>query len=282
MWSGHQVKEAYPVSKFYLKRAANGVWYGLFTPLAHQGIKHGISTRLGGLSAPPFATFNLGIRTDDDPAVVRHNRQNFCQAVGVDFERVTCAQQVHSDQIFVVGEADAGRGATGYETAIPGTDALITDRPGLPLMLFFADCVPVLIFDPVRRAVGVSHAGWKGTVARIAAKTVQAMGERFGTAPADCLVGIGPSIGPCDYEVDDLVVDALKEAFGNWQDFVIPRGGKWMLDLWQTNRFQLEEIGVPRDRIEVSGVCTACNTTLFYSHRAEKGKTGRMGAVISL
>lgn len=270
------------MSKFYLKRAANGVWYGIFTPLAHQGVRHGISTRLGGLSRPPFANLNLGIRTDDDPAVVRHNRQLFCQAVGVDFARATCAQQVHGDKIFVVGEAEAGRGVTGYDTAITGTDALITDRPGLPLMLFFADCVPVLIYDPVKRVVAISHAGWKGTVARIAAKTVRAMGEHFGTRPADCHIGIGPSIGPCDYEVDEPVIDALKDAFDNWKDLVIPRGGKWLLDLWRTNSYQLEEIGVPRGHIEVSGVCTACNTALFYSHRVEKGVTGRLGAVISL
>lgn len=270
------------MSKFYLKRAANGVWYGIFTPFSHHGVRHGISTRLGGLSRPPFASLNLGIRTDDDPAVVTHNRQLFCQAVGVDFTRVTCAQQVHSDKILIVGEAEAGRGATGYESAIAGTDALITDRPGLPLMLFFADCVPVLIYDPAQKVVAVSHAGWKGTVARIAAKTVLAMGERFGTRPADCLVGIGPSIGPCDYEVDEPVIEVLKDAFTNWQDLVVPRGGKWLLDLWRTNSHQLEELGVPRSQIEISGVCTACNTTLFYSHRVEKGVTGRMGAVISL
>lgn len=270
------------MSKFYLKRAANGVWYGLFTPLAHHGIKHGISTRLGGLSRPPFASLNLGARTDDDPAVVRHNRESFCQAVGVDFARVTCARQVHGDKIFVVGEADAGRGATGYDTAIADTDALITDRPGLPLMLFFADCVPVLIADPVRRVVAVSHAGWKGTVARIAAKTVLAMRQNFGSDPADCHVAIGPSIGPCDYEVDEPVIDILRQEFSNWRELVIPRGGRWLLDLWQTNRHQLEEIGVRREFIEVSGVCTACNTAMFYSHRAEHGTTGRFGAVISL
>jgi hypothetical protein len=170
----------------------------------------------------------------------------------------------------------------GYQTAIPDTDALITAEQGIPLMLFFADCVPVLIFDPVGKAVAAVHAGWKGTVASIGQKAVLAMQERFGTRPEDCLAAIGPSIGPCCYEVDQPVVEALEQAFPWWEDLIIPRGERWMLDLWEANRRQLEAIGVHKRNIEISGVCTSCNTELFYSHRAEKGKTGRFGAIISL
>ena len=271
------------MSKFVIKRAPNGVWHGLFTHLAHQGIKHGVSTRLGGLSTPPYATLNLGLKSGDDPDKVLLNRDLFCQAVGVDYARAVTGQQVHGDHIHLVLEDDAGRGTRSHAAAVPASDALITNRRGLPLILFYADCVPVLIFDPVRRAIGLSHAGWKGTVARIAAKTVLAMGEHFGTSPADCFVGIGPSIGPCCYEVDAPVVEALQASFeGTWRDLVVPSADKWHLDLWHANRDQLEEIGVPRAHIDISGVCTAENTALFYSHRAERGNTGRHGAVICL
>ncbi len=271
------------MSKFVIKRAANGVWFGLFTHLAHHRLKHGISPRLGGLSAAPYATLNLGLKSGDDPDKVRLNRDLFCQAVGVDFTRALTCQQVHGDHIHLASASDAGRGARNHSAAIPATDAIITDQPGLPLMLFFADCVPVLIYDPVRRAIGLSHAGWKGTVARVAAKTVRAMGEHYGTQPADCLVGIGPSIGPCCYEVDAPVLEALQASFPDtWRDLVVPRGDKWLLDLWHTNRHQLEEIGVPGSHIDISGVCTAENTELFYSHRAENGVTGRHGAIICL
>lgn len=271
------------MSRFFIKRATNGVWYGQFAHLVHRGVKHGISTRLGGLSVAPYSALNLGLKSGDDPAKVRLNRELFCQAVGVDIANAVTCQQVHATHIHFAQAADAGRGARNHAAAIPATDAIVTDRPGLPLMLFYADCVPVLIVDPVRPAVAVCHAGWKGTVARIAAKTVLAMSEHYGTDPADCLVGIGPSIGPCCYEVDHPVIDALQESFGPvWHHFTVRRGDKWMLDLWHANRYQLETVGVRRDNIDVSGVCTASNTELFYSHRAEKGITGRLGAVISL
>lgn len=267
---------------FSLKRCTNGVWYGTFSHFDQLGVKHGVSTRLGGLSKPPYATLNLGLKSGDDEATVKLNRKLFCRAVDVDAAAVVNAQQVHGDNIHLVEKKDAGRGVDGYTTAIPDTDALITAEPGIPLMLFFADCVPVLIFDPVGKAVAAVHAGWKGTVASIAQKAVLAMQERFGTRPADCHVAIGPSIGPCCYEVDRPVVEALEQAFPWWEELVIPQGERWMLDLWETNRRQLEVIGVHKHNIEISGVCTSCNTELFYSHRAEKGMTGRFGAVISL
>jgi len=271
------------MSKFYIKRAANGVWYGQFSHLARRGIKHGISTRLGGLSDAPYATLNLGLKSGDDPAKVRLNRELLCQAVGVDIALAVTSQQVHASHIHFAQAADAGRGAHDHAAAVPATDALATDQPGLPLMLFYADCVPVLILDPVRPAVAVCHAGWKGTLARIAAKTVLAMSEHYGTNPGDCLVGIGPSIGPCCYEVAQPVIDALKDSFGPaWTQLAVPRGDKWLLDLWHANRDQLEAVGVPRGNIDISGVSTASNTELFYSHRAEHGLTGRLGAIISL
>ncbi|VBB06199.1 multi-copper polyphenol oxidoreductase laccase [Lucifera butyrica] len=270
------------MQKFFLQQADNGVWFGMFPHLLRKGIVHGISTRLGGTSLPPYATLNLGLHVGDDAERVRENRQRFCQALEIEAERVVNAEQVHGDKVFLVTDRETGRGARDYAGAIKGADALITNSPNVPLMLFFADCVPVLIVDPIHRAVGISHAGWKGTVAKIAQKTVLAMQRHFATTAADCLVGIGPSIGPCCYEVDEVVLSKLKENFIAWRDLVEPSGERWRLDLWQANRLQLEEIGVPSGQIVISEVCTNCNTELFFSHRGEKGCTGRIGAVVML
>lgn len=270
------------MSEFIIKHAANGVWYGVFPRLEAAGIRHGISTRAGGTSKAWYRSLNLGLHTGDKAEDVKTNRALFCQALGVDYDHIVTAQQVHGDHIVNVTEGYKGRGAKSYGTAVAQTDALMTNIPGLPLMLFFADCVPVLIADPVHRAVAVSHAGWKGTVAGIGQKTVLEMQKHFGTQPSDCLVAIGPSIGPCCYEVDHTVTDLLKRRFDYWKELVGPGEDHRKLNLWAANRIQLREIGIPDKNILESGVCTSCNTELFYSHRAEKGKTGRIGAVITL
>lgn len=270
------------MGEFMLKQSVNKVWYGIFTSFAAVGIRHGVSTRLGGHSTAPFHSLNLGLHTGDDAETVWNNRQLFCQAVGLSAEKVVTAEQIHGNVVKQVTAADAGRGAKHYQEAIKGTDALITNVPGLPLMLFFADCVPVLIVDPVAKAIGISHAGWKGTVGKIAQKTVLAMQQQFNTNPADCLVGIGPSIGPCCYEVDETVLSKLRAEFPCWEQLVIPRERRWQLNLWEANRQQLREIGIGDTNITVSSICTADNTPIFFSHRAESGHTGRIGAIISL
>jgi len=270
------------MDRFVLRRGNNNVWYGIFPSFARLGIKHGVSARLGGASSPPFASLNLGLHTGDKADAVIVNRQRFCQAVEVDYTKVVTAEQVHGDQIRIVGPNEAGRGMTSYEQALPCTDSLVTNTKDLPLLLLFADCVPVLIADPVRGVVGVSHAGWKGTMAKIAAKTVAAMQANFGTKPADCAVAIGPSIGACCYEVDQTVVKKLQAGFPEWQRFVTSHQDKWLLDLWEVNRQQLLDVGVRQEQISISGVCTACNTDVFFSYRQEGGQTGRIGAIITL
>lgn len=270
------------MGEFILKQSSNKVWCGVFTSFAEAGIKHGVSTRLGGYSNPPFASLNLGLHVNDEPDVVWRNRQIFCKAVGVEADKAVTAEQIHGDAIKLVTTAEAGHGSRYYDTAIKSTDALITNTPDLPLMLFFADCVPVLIADPKSRAVGISHAGWKGTVTKIAQKTVLAMQQHFNTKPEDCLVGIGPAIGPCCYEVDEAVINWLKLGFSQWEELVVPKRGRWLLNLWEANREQLKEIGVMDNNITVSQVCTAENSQIFFSHRTENGQTGRFGAIISL
>lgn len=263
-------------------RQVQGLKIGTFSHFEKYSIQHGISTRMGGVSAKPFDSLNLGLHTGDQKNDVLVNRKRFFQAVGLPMADAVTAEQVHSIGIEVVTASDKGKGINDYETALAKTDALITCVPGIPLFLCYADCVPVLIADPRRKVVALSHAGWKGTVACIAQKTLQRMGEEFGCLPEDCLVGVGPSIGDCCYEVDNSVFFELQRAFSWWGRVVKPNGKKWYLNLWQANVQQLLDIGVLRENIIVSGLCTSCHKDLFYSHRAERGQTGRMGAVIAL
>lgn len=270
------------MERFILNYDKNGLWYGTFTHFNSLGIRHGISGRLGGVSKEPFSSLNVALHTGDSDEDVIMNRKLFCQAIGIHPNHIVTTQQLHTDTIAVVTGESMGKGAQYYNEAIPATDALITNIPGLPLMLFFADCVPVLIVDPVHNAIGAVHAGWRGTVEKIAQKTIIAMQANFGTKPQDCLLAIAPSIGPCCYVVDEMVINQLKNQFTNWEQLVRVVNDKWYLDLWKTNFVQLEEIGVKGSNIVVSNVCTACNHELFFSYRKENGSTGRMGAAIIL
>ena len=266
---------------FSIRQAPNGVWYGSFPEFDRMGIKHGFATRLGGLSEGPYKSLNLVFRARDKVENVIGNRQKFCEAIGVDFTKAVGGHQVHGDKVAVVTLDHAGKGARSSD-GLEGTDALITNVPGIPLMIFFADCVPLLLVDPVRKVIGACHAGWRGTVAQIGAKTVQAMERHFGTNPKDCRIALGPSIGPCCYEVDYGVVSRFQEAFSWWEEAADKRGEKWLLNLWEANRRQLIDVGVPAGNIAMSEACTACNTQLFFSYRAENGDTGNLAAIISL
>ncbi|BBB92995.1 MAG TPA: peptidoglycan editing factor PgeF [Methylomusa anaerophila] len=270
------------MEEFLLRQAKNSVWYGFFTHLTRKGVVHGISTRLGGVSQLPYASLNLGLHTGDCREDVWTNRSLFCKSLGLNASDAVTAEQTHGDQVWVVNNEDKGKGARNYSDSIRGTDALITNVSHLPLMLFYADCVPVIIYDPVKKAIGVSHAGWKGSVAKIAQKTILAMANNYDSKPSDCLVGIGPSIGPCCYEVDQIVVEKLRSNFSDWNDFVTAHNDRWKLNLWAVNQRQLEQIGVKSENIVVSGICTSCNTAVYFSHRAELGTTGRLAAVVSL
>lgn len=260
-----------------------GIWLGYFSSFPSETVVHAISTRFGGVSKPPFDRLNLAMHNGDEPEDVRENRALFCRVLGLNSRDVVTAEQVHGDRILYADQSFAGRGALAYADAVRETDALFTDCKGLPLMLFFADCVPVVIVDPVKGVVGVCHAGWKGTVAKIAQKTVMAMRERCGTKAADCRVGIGPSIGGCCYEIGEDVQERFARAFPDRiAEIARPFAGKWKLDLWMANRLQLEEVGVCPEKIEMPEICTNCNSEVFYSYRADRGKTGRIAAIISL
>lgn len=269
---------------FSLQDGKHGIWYGAFSSFSEQALIHGISTRFGGVSQPPFAKLNLAMHNGDDVAAVQENRRRFCRALGADAAQLCSCDQVHGTAVFRVTRAQAGAGSLDYASAIRETDALITDEKDVPLLLFFADCTPILFFDPRHRAAGIAHGGWKGTVGKIAQKTVLAMQREFGTRPEDCLVGIGPAIGPCCYEVDSAISDQFAAAFPQNQAEIIlaAGGGKQKLDLWAANRCQLEEIGVQQEHIDVAAVCTQCNSDVFFSYRADQGHTGRIGALLCL
>ncbi len=224
------------------------------------------STRHGGVSPAPWASLNLGLHTADDPERVRANRRRFFDALGVDVCAVAGGHQVHGAEVAVV--AQVGQ----YD----GCDAFVSNQPGLLLTVTVADCVPVLLFDPKRQVVAAAHAGWRGTVQQVAARTVQAMHHRFGCQPADLYVWIGASIGFEQFEVGPEVARHFAQAHKKQSK----HPGKWLVDLKAANRAQLEACGVPSNQIEVSYWCTAAHNYDFFSHRKEGGRTGRMLAAI--
>jgi YfiH family protein len=239
-------------------------------------LSHGIFTRQGGVSGPPFASLNVGSTVGDEQANVRENRERLARTLGVRDADIQTTWQVHGANVLVLREADS-------QWPPPKADALVTDRVGLPLGMRFADCVPLLFYDPVKKVLGMAHAGWRGTAAGVGPATVEAMGETFGCRPADIVAGIGPSIGPARYEVGLEVAAAIGAAFGDVDGLIVyPNGGSARphLDLWEANRRALQMAGVKQ--IEVAAMCTASNVDEFYSHRAEAGRTGRFGALAVL
>lgn len=226
------------------------------------------STRHGGVSPAPFSSLNLGGSTQDDPNNVRQNHALFWASLGVNAAKVAKSHQVHGDEVLVVDHP--GR----YE----GYDALITDQPGIVLAVTIADCTPILIYDPVGKAIGAVHAGWRGTVARIVSKTIQKMQEQYGTRPADCYAFIGACIDECSFEVGGDVADSFSDTFKRLD----PETGKYFVDLKKANKSQLSAAGVPDDQIEVSALSTVLDNATFFSYRLEKGMTGRMLAVIGM
>ena len=238
-------------------------------------VAHGIFTRHGGVSPEPYASLNLSVSTGDERANVRRNVALVFDALGRDPASKADLWQVHSATVVVADDPNGPRDHLGR------ADALITDRPDVSLLLRFADCLPILLYDPRRPAVGVVHAGWRGSMKKIAAAAVMAMAERSGSRPADVIAGIGPGVGPCHSAVGPEVVEQTRAAFNGAADgLLLARNGGYHLDLWAANRVALEQAGV--DQIEVAELCTVCHSDDFFSHRATGGLTGRFGGLIGL
>ena len=250
-----------------------------------KAILHAFSTRVGGVSRGVHGTLNLGFKTQDDPLRVRQNRDLFARTIGIRTEQFVHVEQVHGDEVIEAKAGDRGR-CLNPGQYLGRADALVTREPRLALMVQVADCLPVLFHDPVRRAIGVAHAGWRGTVNHVAVKTLLHMGEVYGTNPSDVRVGFGPCIGPCCYEVGEDVYREFAGVFP-WVEDVFRTGfaGNRMLDLAEANARQLIDIGVKRENLVYSGLCTVGKIGDFYSHRAEgsvERPTGRFAAVIML
>ncbi len=239
-------------------------------------LTQGIFTRQGGVSKAPWSSLNLGGNVGDEAPAVRHNHLLMYGTLGVDAARACSVWQVHSADVILVDGPVQGR------RWLALADAMITDRPNTPLSMRFADCVPLLFHDPVQGVIGMAHAGWRGTVQGVAANTVRTMTTAYGCKPQNVMAGIGPSIGPDHYQVGEEVVAAVLQYFGSTDGLIRrdPDDGTAYLDLWAANRLDLERAGV--EQIEIAEICTATRTDEFFSHRAEKGRTGRFGAVISL
>lgn len=251
------------------------VWYTFTRP--KPAFTHAILTRQGGASLGPFAALNLGGTVGDDPDLVAENHRRVYAALAIADNAVVSPYQIHGNRVARVDVEDGGH-------VIPETDALITNTPGVVLLLRFADCVPVLFYDPVHHAAGLAHAGWRGVAAQVVPATVRAMVSAFDTQPQDLWAGIGPSIGPDHYAVGPEVVEAITTTLqaGDAAKMGIAqqRTGQWYLDLPGAVRAQLKQSGV--GTVDTAGICTACNTHEWYSHRAESGRTGRFGVTAML
>ncbi len=252
--------------------------------LAHRTIRHFVSTRTGGFSNPPYDSLNLGLHVGDDRNTVLKNRRRLAEAVGISLNQFTIARQIHSGNVRIISDSLRGSGRTDHEDAIVDTDAMVTDTLGICLMVLVADCVPMLFFDPARRAIGVAHAGWRGTLKSIGGNTVTTMEKAFGSSPGDIMVGIGPSIGPCCYKVGPDVISQVKGVFQGRNDFIVneTKGGEGYLDLWKANLEGLLRAGIERKNIEIAGRCTCHEQDLFFSYRHQGGYTGRFAAGIML
>ncbi|MBP7590173.1 MAG: peptidoglycan editing factor PgeF [Chloroflexi bacterium] len=240
-------------------------------------IQHAIFTRQGGVSPAPFASLNLSVSVPDEKERVYANRRRAYGLYGRDTDTVVHAHLVHGRDVARVTQANNG-------TWLPRVDAILTDEPGCALTMNFADCTPILLYDPAHQAIGLGHAGWQGTVKDLPGAMVAAMQREFGSRPADLIAGVGPCIGPCCYEVGEVVITAVHAAFTNPDSLLLPNpqppAPNPHFDLPEANRRNLQRAGV--QQIELSGLCTACRTDLFFSHRAENGRTGRFGSIFVL
>lgn len=254
---------------------SNGVITYTFASLVDRPVRAHVSTRHGGVSPAPWNTLNFSILRGDDPERVQQNRERLAAALGIDNNTVVRCRQIHGTGIAKVDWDDAGQW---HEDC----DALITDAVGLPLSLLFADCVPVLLYDPTHHALGICHAGWRGSLNGVTSATLWAMGAAYDTQPADIVAAIGPSIGPQSYQVGAEVIALAQAKLPNAERYFTYRHGldqNPTFDLWQVNVDQLVEAGTPTTQIEISAIDTAQHTHDFFSHRAEQGQCGLFSMV---
>lgn len=247
-------------------------------------IGHCFTTRLGGVSEGFLSSLNLGFSRGDKAENVDRNFDIICDALGIKKEQCVTLRQVHSTRIVSADDSIKGMGFRDDIERIEA-DAFVTDKRGIVLVTFHADCVPLFFVDTQKKTIGMAHAGWRGTADGMAAEMVKRMAYEFGSSPSDIKVGIGPSIGQCCFQVDKPVVDIFNEKY-NFAYKHIKKDeeakGKYKIDLWGINKEVLMSMGVKEENIEISGICTKCNPDTFYSHRVMGEKRGTMGAFLFL
>ena len=262
-----------------------GVPFLKYPILEKEGlVEHGISTRLGGVSEGFLGSMNLSYTRGDDPAHVDENYRRIAAAIGVKPEHMVCTHQTHTTNVRIVTREDAGKGVT-REKDYTDVDGLITNVPGICLVTFYADCVPLYFVDPVKKVIGMSHSGWRGTVGKIGKVTVELMQKTYGSDPKDILAAIGPSICQDCYEVSEDVIVKFQKSFEEkyWPElFYQKENGKYQLNLWKANELVFEEAGILKKHIAVTNVCTHCNPDILFSHRTTGNKRGNLSAFLAL
>lgn len=270
---------------FSLYHTADNLWYGRFSVFPQDKVIHAVSTRFCGVSSAPFDGLNLALHVGDNETAVLKNRRLFSAGLGLEPSYITTCQQVHGNKVACITKENIGAGAFSLNDTIKDTDALITNLQGAALTLFFADCTPIMLYDPVHHAVGAAHGGWRGTAGEISLHTLEMMHEQFGTNPADCLASVGPNIGPCCYEIGDEVAQIFKNLYEKDSSLILRRdetSQKYHLDLQKANVLTLQKAGLKAQNIDTADTCTACNSGIFFSYRADRGKTGRIACIIAL
>lgn len=278
-----------PEFKYHTNDDGSTLQYLSFPAIEKTGIvTHAFSTRIGGVSKGIWSSMNLSFTRGDDPKDAYENFHRYAVLFGVPDERLVLPYQNHTVNVRVVTEEDGGKGFT-RERDYTDVDGLITNVPGLVLTVFAADCVPLLFVDPVHKAIGASHSGWRGTVNRMGKATIEKMKETYGSDPKDIICAIGPSICRNCYEISEDVASEFKKAFPGHEDEILTDDGlneagerKFHLDLWNANRIVLLDAGVPAENLSMTDLCTNCNPELLFSHRFTKGQRGNNGAFIML
>jgi len=261
------------------------VMYLVYPSLEKTGIvKHGFSTRIGGVSKDHLGTMNLSFTRGDEEEAVRENYRRMAKALDVAYDSFVFSQQTHTTNVRKVTLEDKGKGIV-FPLDYQDVDGLITNVPGLCLSTFFADCVPLFFVDPVHKAIGLSHSGWRGTVGKMGKMTLQKMSEEYGTNPADVIAAIGPSICQDCYEVSEDVIEQFQCAFSKeyWNELYYKKeNGKYQLNLWKANEIVMVEAGIRKEHLAITNACTCCNSEVLFSHRASQGKRGNLAAFLSL
>lgn len=261
----------------------DGVVFLTFPKLVKAGVRHGFSTRMGGVSSGHLGTMNLSFTRGDDPEKVYENFKRIAGAIGFQQDDLVLSSQVHDTKLRVVTAKDRGDGI--LRATVPGIDGLVTNEKNVPLYTSYADCVPLLFYDPVHKVIAMAHSGWRGTVTKIGKKMIHFMREKYGSEPSQIIAAIGPSICRSCYEVSEDVAEEFCRVF---MEEEIPLlmdekgNGKYQLDLWKANELILKEAGILSENLDITDLCTCCNSDKLFSHRASHGKRGNLGCFMCL